>query len=76
MKSIQQRKTYIAHKSAQLDNQKDAHKYTRRLTRVMLYHKLLSELEVAAVNKLVQTDELQESSFKQTKKEVTTCPHY
>lgn len=59
MKSIQQRKAYISHKSNQLDKQTDAHKYTRRLARVMLHHKLLSEIEATAVNKLVQIDEHQ-----------------
>lgn len=59
MKSIQQRKSYIDHKLTQLDKQTDAHKYTRRLARIMLYHKLLSKLEADAVNKLVQTDEHQ-----------------
>lgn len=59
MKSIQQRKAYIFHKSNQLDKITDGNKFLRRLARVMLYHKLLSELEADAVNKLVQTVEHQ-----------------
>lgn len=53
---INKRKKYIAHKSKQLDKITDAHKYTRRLSRVMLYHRLLTDLETAAARKIIEGD--------------------
>ncbi|MFD1205700.1 hypothetical protein ACFQ38_11375 [Sporosarcina contaminans] len=51
---IHQRREYIKRKDVQLDNITDAHKYTRRLSRIMQYHKLLTDLEVLAVEKLLK----------------------
>ncbi|MFS0819037.1 hypothetical protein ABC382_19220 [Lysinibacillus sp. 1P01SD] len=46
-KTIQQRNEYIHNKMIQLDQVKDAHKHTHRLARIMKYHKLLTDVEVA-----------------------------
>lgn len=46
-KNIQQRNEYIHNKMKPLDLVKDAHKHTRRLARIMVYHKLLTDVEVA-----------------------------
>lgn len=59
IKSIKRRSHYIYQKMMQLDSITDAHRYTRRLALIMTYHKLLSEIEAAEINKLVQTDEHQ-----------------
>ena len=53
---IHQRRKYIKRKTSQLDNITDAHKYTQRLSRIMRYHRLLTDLEVAAVKKLIEGD--------------------
>lgn len=56
MKSIQRRQEYINSKIKQLDNVTDAHKYRRRLTRIMRYHKLLTDIEVAAIREIIKGD--------------------
>lgn len=47
LKTIQQRNEYINLKLKQLDKITDARKHTKRLARIMKYHQLLTELEVA-----------------------------
>lgn len=47
LRNIQQRNEYIHNKTKQLDQVKDAHMHTRRLARIMKYHKLLTDVEVA-----------------------------
>lgn len=54
IKSIARRKAYINSKSFQLDQITNAHKYTRRLSRIMLYHKLLTVVEVDEVGKITK----------------------
>lgn len=56
MDVIRQRKKYIKRKTSKLDAITDAHKYSRRLARIMRYHRLLTQLEVAAVKKLTNGD--------------------
>lgn len=48
-KTIEQRQAYHDRKAKELDEIADPHMYTRRLARIMKYHKLLSELESAKV---------------------------
>ncbi|MFW7189928.1 hypothetical protein [Lysinibacillus sp. BNK-21] len=50
LKTISQRNEYIHNKIKQLDQVKDAHKYTRRLARIIMYHKLLTDVEVAYIH--------------------------
>lgn len=57
MKSIKQRQAYIIHKSKQLDKETDAHRYTRRLARIMTYNLLLSEIEATAALRIMKGDE-------------------
>lgn len=52
MKTIKQRQVYINNKMKQLDDIPDARKYTHRLTRIMTYHKLLTDIEMDSVRKL------------------------
>ena len=56
MKSIQRRQEYINSKIKQLDNITDAHKHHRRLTRIMRYHGLLTDLEVAEIKRIIKGD--------------------
>lgn len=49
MKTIKQRQRYIKRKGKQLDEIKDFRKYNHRLARVMLYHRLLTDLEMAYI---------------------------
>ena len=51
---LHQRQLYIRQKGRELDAITDAHKYSRRLARIMRYHKLLTVLEVAAIKKLLE----------------------
>lgn len=46
-KTIQQRNEYIHNKMKQLDQVKDVRKHTHRLARIMKYHKVLTDVEVA-----------------------------
>lgn len=46
MKSIQQRNKYICNKSIQLGKITDAHKHTRRLSRIATYQELLTVMVV------------------------------
>lgn len=46
IKQIKQRQEYIKYKGRQLDKVTNANKYTHRLSRVMLYHKLLTDIEM------------------------------
>ena len=50
-KTIEQRNEYIHNKLKQLDQVKDARKHTRRLARIMKYHKLLTDVEVEHMRK-------------------------
>ncbi|KOP78920.1 hypothetical protein AMS59_07670 [Lysinibacillus sp. FJAT-14745] len=50
-KTIQKRNEYIHNKLKQLDQVKDARKHTRRLARIMKYHKLLTDVEVEHMRK-------------------------
>ena len=54
LKSIQQRNEYILSKMKQLDQVKDARKHTHRLARMMKYHKLLTDVEVAYMRQRLQ----------------------
>lgn len=49
LKTTSQRNEYIHKKMKQLDLVKDAHKHTRRLARIMKYHKLLTDIEVVYI---------------------------
>lgn len=49
LKTTSQRNEYIHKKMKQLDLVKDAHKHTRRLARIIMYHKLLTDVEVAYI---------------------------
>lgn len=51
---LHQRQLYISRKGRQLDSTTDAHKYSRRLARIMRYHRLLTDLEVATIMKLLK----------------------
>ncbi|MET4563514.1 hypothetical protein ABIA69_004734 [Lysinibacillus parviboronicapiens] len=53
-KTIQQRNEYIHNKLKQLDQVKDARKHTRRLARIMKYHKLLTDVEVSSMRLRLQ----------------------
>lgn len=53
---LHQRQLYISRKGRELDAITDAHKYTRRLSRIMWYHKLLTEIEVVAIRKILKGD--------------------
>ncbi|TQR27193.1 hypothetical protein C7Y47_23530 [Lysinibacillus sphaericus] len=53
-KTIQQRNEYIHNKMKQLDQVKDALKHTHRLARIMKYHKLLTDVEVAYMRQRLQ----------------------
>lgn len=53
-KTIKQRNEYIHSKMNQLDQVKDAHKHTHRLARIMKYHKLLTDVEVAYMRQYMQ----------------------
>lgn len=44
--TIQQRNVYIHDKMLQLDKVTDARKHTKRLARIMTYHRLLTDVEV------------------------------
>lgn len=55
-KTIEQRQAYHDRKAKELDQITDAHKYTRRLTRVMKYHRLISELIATEVKKTLKGD--------------------
>lgn len=54
MKSIEQRQTYIRLKNKQHNSITDVHKYHYRLKRLIRYHALLTELEVAEIKRCVQ----------------------
>lgn len=54
VKTIEQRQEYINEKGAQLDKIADAHEYMHRLSRIMLYHNLLTEIEVAEVKLILK----------------------
>ena len=56
-KTIKQRQEYISRKGRQLDAITDDHKYSHRLARIMRYHKLLTDLEMATVDNLMKGDE-------------------
>lgn len=45
--TFQQRNEYIHNKMLQLDKVKDVRKHAHRLTRIMKYHKLLTDVEVS-----------------------------
>ncbi|MGY4793931.1 hypothetical protein ACVNNN_02925 [Lysinibacillus fusiformis] len=51
LKTISQRNEYIHNKMIQLDMVTDARKHTRRLARIMKYHKLLTDVEVEHMRK-------------------------
>ncbi len=53
-KTIQQRNEYIHNKMKQLDQVKDARKHTRRLARIMKYHRLLTNVEVSSIRQHLQ----------------------
>lgn len=53
-KTIQQRNEYIHIKIIQLDQVRDARKHTHRLARIMKYHKLLTDVEVAYMRQRLQ----------------------
>lgn len=52
---IQQLNEYIHNKMIQLDQVKDARKHTHRLARMMKYHKLLSDVEMAYMRQRLHT---------------------
>ena len=54
---IHERQKYISRKGRELDAFTDAHKYSRRLARIMRYHKLLTDVEMDAARKLIKGDE-------------------
>lgn len=53
-KTIQQRQLYINHKMGQLDTITDVHKYTRRLSRIMRYHMLLTNVESNEIKRILK----------------------
>lgn len=53
-KPLHQRQLYISRKGRQLDAITDAHKYSRRLARIMRYHKLLTDAETSTIRKWCQ----------------------
>lgn len=55
-KTIEQRQAYHDRKAKELDQITDAHKYTRRLTRVIKYHGLISQLITKKANEISKGD--------------------
>lgn len=53
VKSLKQHSEYINREMKQLDKITDAHKYTRRLSHIMKYHKLLTDAEMISVRDIL-----------------------
>ena len=53
-KTIEQRNEYIHNKMIQLDQVRDARKHTKRLARIMKYHKVLTDVEVSSMRQRLQ----------------------